>query len=124
MRQLFQNLISNSLKFRKKDQPAVIKIEARVYAEAPGFEDSREYCELVISDNGIGFDNKYADRIFTIFQRLHGRSEYNGTGIGLATVRKIVDRHGGSIKAEGNPGVGATFTMTFPAKQNEVDGSL
>jgi signal transduction histidine kinase len=124
MRQLFQNLISNSLKFRKKDQPAVIKIEARVYAEAPGFEDSREHCELVISDNGIGFDNKYADRIFTIFQRLHGRSEYNGTGIGLATVRKIVDRHGGSIKAEGNPGVGATFTMTFPTKQNEVDGSL
>jgi signal transduction histidine kinase len=115
MRQLFQNLISNSLKFRRKDQPPVITIAASVRTPT----HSRACCEIVVSDNGIGFDNKYATRIFAIFQRLHGRGEYEGTGIGLATVRKIINRHGGTIRAEGSPGAGATFTIVLPSKQDK-----
>jgi light-regulated signal transduction histidine kinase (bacteriophytochrome) len=120
MRQLFQNLISNSLKFRKKDQPSIININANICQKTIGLEDPQEYCEIRLSDNGIGFENKYADRIFAIFQRLHGKGEYEGTGIGLATVRKIVERHGGTIKAEGVPGVGATFTIEVPTKPDET----
>jgi signal transduction histidine kinase len=115
MRQLFQNLISNSLKFRRNDQPPVITIAASAHPP----ECSPGCCEIVISDNGIGFENKYATRIFAIFQRLHGRGEYEGTGIGLATVRKIIDRHGGTIRAEGAPGVGATFTIVLPTRQEK-----
>ena len=75
----------------------------------------RQLCELDVADNGIGFDMRYLDRIFTIFQRLHGRNEYEGTGIGLATCRKIVERHGGEITAITAPGQGATFRITLPA---------
>ena len=78
---------------------------------------SGEICELSVSDNGIGFDMKYANRIFNIFQRLHGRNEYEGTGIGLATCRKIVERHGGWIFAQSEPGAGTTFTAVLPAKE-------
>ena len=74
-----------------------------------------ESCEIRISDNGIGFDNKYKDQIFTIFQRLHGRNDYEGTGIGLATCRKIIDRHDGTIDADSQEGEGATFIITLPA---------
>jgi light-regulated signal transduction histidine kinase (bacteriophytochrome) len=74
-------------------------------------------CEITVADNGIGFRQDYAHRIFGIFQRLHGRSEYPGTGIGLATCRKIVERHGGTIAASGRPGEGAAFVCTLPARQ-------
>ncbi len=74
--------------------------------------------QILVEDNGIGFDEKYLDRIFTPFQRLHGRGAYEGTGIGLAIVRKIVDRHGGTITAKSAPGKGATFIVTLPAKQS------
>ena len=70
-----------------------------------------------MADNGIGFDEKYLDRVFTIFQRLHGRGDYEGTGIGLAICRKIVERHGGSITAQSKPGEGATFIVTMPLLQ-------
>ena len=75
--------------------------------------------EFVIQDNGIGFDMKYVDQIFTIFQRLHGSGDYGGTGIGLATVRKIVERHGGLIVAESEPDVGSTFTIYLPVTQTQ-----
>ncbi|HYH45719.1 MAG TPA: ATP-binding protein, partial [Thermoanaerobaculia bacterium] len=72
---------------------------------------------IVVEDNGIGFDEKYLDRIFTVFQRLHGRDVYEGTGIGLAVCRKIAERHGGSITARSQPGAGATFLVTLPLRQ-------
>ncbi|MBC7252334.1 MAG: PAS domain-containing sensor histidine kinase, partial [Anaerolineae bacterium] len=75
--------------------------------------------QIMVEDNGIGFDEKYVDRIFQVFQRLHGRGEYEGTGIGLATCRKIVERHGGSITARSMPGQGATFIVTLPTVQAE-----
>jgi len=114
MQQLFQNLIGNALKFRKPDLPPRLQIAGRLI---PGFHDeegSPSLYELRFADNGIGFDEKYLDRIFQVFQRLHGRSEYEGTGIGLAICRKIVERHGGSITAHSQPDQGATFIVTLP----------
>ena len=76
-----------------------------------------EVCELVVQDNGIGFEEKYLDKIFGMFQRLHGRSEYEGTGVGLAVCRRITDRHGGVITARSKPGEGAAFVATLPMRQ-------
>ena len=78
---------------------------------------AREVCQICVQDNGIGFDEKYLNRIFVLFQRLHGRSAYEGTGIGLAICRKIVDRHGGAITARSAPGQGSTFIVTLPMQQ-------
>jgi len=110
MRQLMQNLVGNALKFRREGVVPSVSIEARVDAPA-----SR--CELVVKDNGIGFEEKYAERIFNVFQRLHGRGQYEGTGIGLAICRKIAERHGGRIEARSTPGVGSAFHITLPMKQ-------
>ncbi len=116
IRQLMQNLLSNALKFRKADVAPVIAISGAIKpALVTGESDT---LVLTLQDNGIGFDNAYKDQIFKIFQRLHGRMEYEGTGIGLATCRKIVDRHNGTIDADGNPGVGATFTIVLPVSQS------
>ncbi len=108
MRQLLQNLISNALKFHRQEQSPLVKI----YSQIP--TSSNDQCQIFVEDNGIGFDEKYLDRIFNVFQRLHGRSEYEGTGIGLAICRKIVERHQGSITAESKPGKGARFIVTLP----------
>jgi light-regulated signal transduction histidine kinase (bacteriophytochrome) len=78
---------------------------------------ARQLCQILVVDNGIGFDEKYLDRIFTVFQRLHKKGEYEGTGVGLAICRKIVDRHSGTITARSKPGEGATFVVTLPVKQ-------
>ncbi|RJQ52591.1 MAG: hypothetical protein C4526_07910 [Nitrospiraceae bacterium] len=121
MRQLFQNLISNALKFHKTDSPPEIKISGTFVHnnenDPPLLRPDGESCQITVEDNGIGFDNKYAERIFGVFQRLHGRQEYEGTGIGLSICRKIVERHGGTISAMGMPGEGAKFIVTLPVRQ-------
>ncbi len=116
MRQLFQNLISNALKFAKLGRKPVVRIQGEFVSKEKSSQSlGTDLCRLTFTDNGIGFDNEHRDQIFVIFQRLHGRAEYEGTGIGLATCRKIVDRHGGSIEADGRPDEGATFTVTIPS---------
>ena len=121
MRQLFQNLISNALKFQRPGvrPEVVISSKIRVVEDQviPGALPGDNVCQIFVQDNGIGFDEKYAERIFTVFQRLHSRSEYEGTGIGLAVCRKIMERHGGVITAKSAEGEGATFIVTLPVKQ-------
>lgn len=109
MRQLLQNLIANALKFRRVDVPPEVCIRARDVRM-----DGQDWVEIEVRDNGIGFDMKYADKIFAMFQRLHGREEYEGTGIGLAICRKIVERHGGTICADSAAGKGTTFIVRLP----------
>lgn len=122
MRQLLQNLIGNGLKFHRSGIEPIIVVKGRTIktsgnnASAKG---SNSQCRITVEDNGIGFDEKYLDRIFTPFQRLHGRGEYEGTGIGLAVCRKIVERHGGTLTAESKPGHGATFIVTLPVEHGE-----
>ena len=113
MRQLFQNLIGNALKFHKPDMPPQVKVSMH-----PRGRDDKYY-EIHIKDNGIGFDEKYLDRIFSVFQRLHGKDVYDGTGIGLAVCRKIVERYGGKIDAKSKPGAGSTFIIKLPIKRKE-----
>ena len=119
MRQLLQNLIGNALKFHRKEEAPVVRVSAEIIdsPDATGRAQSGGTCRISVADNGIGFDEKYLDRVFTIFQRLHGRGDYEGTGIGLAICRKIVERHGGSITAQSKPGEGATFIVTMPLLQ-------
>ena len=120
MQQLFQNLISNALKFTKPDIPPIVTVDTKILDPSP-LGRPGPALHIQIKDNGIGFEEKYLDRIFTIFQRLHGRHEYEGTGIGLAVCRKIVDRHGGVITAKSTPGEGSTFIITLPLRQNQGD---
>lgn len=116
--QLFNNIISNAIKFSKKDTPLVITIRAaEVAAEninAVNEVKAGKYWHISIADNGIGFDQQYHSKIFELFQRLHGKSEYIGTGIGLAICKKIVNSHKGYITASGQPGLGATFNIYLP----------
>jgi len=108
--QLFQNLIGNAIKFKKPDEPPKIHILSKKD------EENKEYI-LGVSDNGIGMDQQYAGRIFELFQRLHTRDEYKGTGIGLAVAKKIVERHSGRIWVESELGAGSTFYFTIPLKE-------
>jgi PAS domain S-box-containing protein len=121
MRQLLQNLIGNALKYRRPDEPPVVKLSSCYYsaAEEPtATEPSADsICQITVEDNGIGFDEKYLDRIFNPFQRLHGRGQYEGSGIGLAICRRIVERHGGTITARSAPGQGSTFIVRLPLRQ-------
>jgi signal transduction histidine kinase len=119
MRQLFQNLIGNALKFQRPDIPPAITIRAASWNQLPAKADPPAPPgaghRITVVDNGIGFDQSFAERIFELFQRLHGRGEYEGTGIGLAICRKIVQRHGGTITARSQEGVGTTFIIDLPA---------
>lgn len=116
IRQLLQNLVGNAVKFYREEARPVVRITAEEVAPAPGDAQGRSVRIRVI-DNGIGFEEKYLDRIFTPFQRLHNRSAYAGTGMGLAICRRIVERHDGQMTAESVPGEGSTFTITLPKKQ-------
>jgi light-regulated signal transduction histidine kinase (bacteriophytochrome) len=126
MRQLFQNLIGNALKFKRPDREPHVTIKAKILtgraaAKALDRQGAGAVCEIAVADNGIGFDMKYLDRIFNIFQRLHSRNEYEGTGIGLATCRKIVERHGGRITAVSAPDEGATFIIALPMHHGSAE---
>ncbi|HRH42491.1 MAG TPA: ATP-binding protein [Pyrinomonadaceae bacterium] len=130
MRQLMQNLIGNALKFHRSNESPLIKIyspQTTLNSTASFIfngetlktqSSSETVCQIAIQDNGIGFDEKYLDRIFTVFQRLHGQSEFEGSGVGLAVCRKIVERHNGNITAKSKEGVGSTFIITLPIIQN------
>ncbi|SEM39908.1 His Kinase A (phospho-acceptor) domain-containing protein [Chitinophaga rupis] len=123
MRQLFQNLVSNALKFAKKDTPPVIKIWSELIDQrslTAGISGKGAWCRIYISDNGIGFNEMYLDKIFHMFQRLHGKDEYHGTGIGLTIVKKIIQKHNGLISAESREGQGATFMLVLPLKQTAI----
>ncbi|QJD80473.1 PAS domain-containing sensor histidine kinase [Spirosoma rhododendri] len=120
LRQLFQNLLSNAIKFRQPGVPPLIRITCGTITDAqlpagvvPVSKAAQYYC-IGVRDNGIGFDEKYLDRIFQVFQRLHTTSQYQGTGIGLAICEKVVTNHGGAIHADSKPGAGATFSIYLP----------
>jgi len=133
MRQLLQNLIGNALKFQPLNNIPVVKIDAQMVTRDQISEDAvfpkppltarpdDKFCVLTVQDNGIGFEEQYLDKIFAVFQRLHGRSEYEGTGVGLAVCRRITDRHGGIITAQSKPGEGAIFIVILPLRQPKVE---
>ncbi len=113
MRQLFQNLLDNAIKFRRPNVPPVVHVRSK--------SDEEGFVTIEVADNGIGFDEKYVDRIFAPFQRLHNRTEYAGSGIGLAICRRIIERHQGEIAAHGSPGEGASFVIKLPLFQEQED---
>jgi signal transduction histidine kinase len=106
LRRLFQNLIGNAIKYRRPDVPPVVRLDYTRKSDGS--------CVISIADNGIGFHEQYAEKIFGMFERLHNRTQYDGSGIGLAVSRKIVERHGGTIAARSTVGQGATFLVTLP----------
>ncbi|MGZ3838196.1 MAG: PAS domain-containing sensor histidine kinase [Flavisolibacter sp.] len=120
LQQLFQNLVSNALKYSKKDVAPFVQIASRVVrgnnerADLPAKEGSRLYHLIEVKDNGIGFDQADAERIFNIFTRLHGNAEYRGSGVGLSMVRKVVENYQGYVWAESQPGEGSTFKVMLP----------
>jgi signal transduction histidine kinase len=112
MRQLLQNLVGNALKFRRKDSAPVVRLSSSTHDGI---------CTITVTDNGIGFKPEHGDKIFGMFERLNARTQYEGSGIGLAICRKIVERHGGTIAATSSAGQGATFSVTLPVTQVEAE---
>lgn len=117
---VFQNLLANALKYREADAPPRVRIASSPAAAPDG--DEREWISITVSDEGIGFEQQYAERIFRPFERLHGRTEYEGSGVGLSVCRRIVEAHSGRIRATGEPGEGATFEILLPTTQKELEG--
>jgi PAS domain S-box-containing protein len=121
IRQLFQNLLSNAIKFTKEGIPPLVEIKSEILKgealDSERLEQNKDYCRITVKDNGIGFDQQYADKIFELFQRLHTRNEYQGTGIGLAVCKKIVDKHNGEIIVSSKQNEGTLFAIILPVKQ-------
>ena len=120
MRQLLQNLLGNALKFQRPDVPPLVRVSCRMVSGPSSDGDTGSQparCEPIVTDNGVGFDAAYSEQIFELFQRLHGRDQYEGTGMGLAICQKIVERHQGSIVANGVVDVGASFVIRLPLLQ-------
>lgn len=124
VRQVFQNLISNGLKFSKKDSTPAIEITSdycdEKNASSPALAEGR-FCRIHVKDNGIGFEEEFIEKIFVIFQRLHTRDTYEGTGIGLAITKKIIDKHNGLIHVRSKVNQGSTFTLILPVKNNSTN---
>ena len=110
LRQVWINLLSNAVKFSAKKERAVIEISGLVDGDSTVYR---------VRDDGVGFDLAYAKKLFGVFQRFHRRDEFEGTGIGLARVKRIVSRHGGQVTAQSAPGEGATFTFTLPLQESQ-----
>jgi signal transduction histidine kinase len=115
IKQVFQNLISNSIKFAKKDKAPEIHISSQF---VPVSDTASDAYLITILDNGIGFDTSYTDRIFSLFERLNTKDKYEGSGIGLAITKKIIDKHNGSISARSEEGKGSSFTISLPVRQS------
>jgi signal transduction histidine kinase len=126
MKPLFHNLIGNALKYSKKDTTPVIKITSDIATQANGksSKDQSKYCRIFIEDNGIGFDQKYAEEIFGMFKRLHHNTEFEGTGIGLALCKKIVEQHRGYISARSKVNEGSTFIISLPVQRQQESVSM
>jgi two-component system, chemotaxis family, CheB/CheR fusion protein len=123
IRQVFQNILGNALKFSKPETPPYIEISAERVADlAFGAKKSKDgdFCRITVKDNGIGFNEKFAHNIFLLFQRLHSKDAYEGTGIGLAIAKKIIEKHMGLISAHGKENHGATFVIVLPLKQHQT----
>jgi light-regulated signal transduction histidine kinase (bacteriophytochrome) len=122
IKQLFSNILLNAIKFRKAGVSPEIQISSkkltRAEASSRGLSPRQDFYQFTIKDNGIGFENQYAETIFQMFQRLNSKSDYPGSGIGLALCRKIIENHHGVISADGVPGEGATFTFVLPEKSS------
>lgn len=117
LRQLFQNLLINAVTYRHPDRLPIIRVSCRTLsgADVPeGLPPQKNYAEISVADNGIGFEERYAERIFQMFQRLHGRNQYTGTGVGLAICKRVVENHQGLIMAHSVPGQGSTFRIVLP----------
>jgi signal transduction histidine kinase len=119
---LFENLLSNAVKFRPQERGNTVRIQSSVLKkeniDLPFAAANTDYVQISVSDNGIGFDQQYVDKIFHMFQRLHPKNEFSGTGMGLAICRKVMQNHRGHISAEGKPGEGAVFHCYFPIEKN------
>jgi len=114
--QLFYNLINNSIKFAKNDVPVKVKLSSKIIKQ-----QDNDFAVITVEDNGIGFNENQAERIFETFTRLNSKDSYEGTGLGLSLCKKIVERHAGTITASGSPYNGAVFTIMLPLKQEEND---
>jgi light-regulated signal transduction histidine kinase (bacteriophytochrome) len=121
MQQLVRHLLDNALKYARENVPSEVRINGREISpngnDAYSINGTKLY-RITVGDNGMGFEQKYSERIFGVFQRLHGKNEYEGAGIGLSICRRIVERHNGNITAKGILGKGAEFIITLPIKQN------
>jgi light-regulated signal transduction histidine kinase (bacteriophytochrome) len=121
IRPLFENLLSNALKYCKKDEPPVINIRSEIITATTSNKEPVQYCRIYVQDNGIGFDQVYAEQIFDMFRRLHVHSEFEGTGIGLTLCKKIVEKHNGFISVQSKVGKGSTFIISLPVHQPTVE---
>ena len=107
-------MIGNAIKFHREGVAPIVKVHCQMTGQE---------CEITVVDNGIGFDERYAERIFNVFERLHSRDEFAGTGVGLAVCRRIVERHGGYIRAQSELGIGSRFVVGLPRKQPKTETS-